>query len=136
MGGDACHHGGEFRPSEWLPLPSSIYPNPLDLKSSIPCPGSLFDDILRDGNKKPFFVIPDLPGGKGIAYDVQEAQETVHKVMEADANAEVLVVMAHDATLLDVVDFFPKYANDFKEKGWVEEGRWLFLRDFAKAVKH
>jgi glyoxylase-like metal-dependent hydrolase (beta-lactamase superfamily II) len=133
MGGDACHHGGEFRPSEWLPLPSSISPNPLDLKSKTPCPGSLFHDILRDGdNEKPFFVIPE----GGIANDVKEAQETVDKVMEADAHAEVFVVMAHDVTLLDVVDFFPEYANGFREKGWVEEGRWLFLKDFEEAVKH
>ncbi len=43
--------------------------------------------------------------------------------------------MAHDESLLNVVDFFPKYANDFKSKGWAEKGRWLFLKDFAKAVK-
>ena len=55
MGGDACHHGGEFRPSEWLPLPSSISPNLLDLKSKIPCPGSLylcFDTVLLSKKKK------------------------------------------------------------------------------------
>jgi hypothetical protein len=34
------------------------------------------------------------------------------------------------------MDFFPKYANGFMQKGWVKEGRWLFLKDFAQAVKH
>ena len=43
--------------------------------------------------------------------------------------------MAHDDTLLDVVDLFPKYANDFKQNGWAEKARWLFLKDFAGAVK-
>jgi hypothetical protein len=38
-------------------------------------------------------------------------------VIEADARDEVLVLMAHDDSLLDVMDFFPKYANDFKQKG-------------------
>ena len=56
--------------------------------------------------------------------------------MEADAQGKVLVVMAHDDSLLPVMDFFPKSANDFMTKGWVEKGRWLFLKDFAKAVKH
>lgn len=136
MGGDACHHGGEFRPSEYLPLPDPLSPNPFDLKSAKPCPGAMFEDILRDGdNKKPFYVIARPEDGSGVAYDADEAERTIEKVMEADANDEVLVVMAHDDSLLDVVDFFPKYANDFKSKGWVEKGRWLFLKDFAAAVK-
>jgi glyoxylase-like metal-dependent hydrolase (beta-lactamase superfamily II) len=134
MGGDACHHAGEFRPSQYLPLPSSISPNPLSLGSSAPCPGSLFEDLYRDGDgKKPFYAI--TRGENSVAHDVDEAERTIGKVIEADAQDEVLVAMAHDDTLLDVVDFFPKYANDFKQKGWVEKGRWLFLKDFAGAVK-
>ncbi|TVY38001.1 Cytochrome P450 monooxygenase, partial [Lachnellula subtilissima] len=130
MGGDACHHAGEFRPSQYLPLPSSISPNPLSLGSSTPCPGSLFEDLYRDGDgTKPFYSI--AKGEGAIAHNADEAERTIGKVMEADARDEVLVVMAHDDTLLDVVDFFPKYANDFKEKGWVEKGRWLFLKDFC-----
>ena len=49
---------------------------------------------------------------------------------------EVLVVLAHDDTLKEVVDFFPNYADGFRGNGWAEKGRWLFLRDFAGAVKH
>lgn len=137
MGGDACHHGGEFRPSPYRQIPSSISPNPLDLKSKQPCPGSLFEDLYRDGdNSKPFYAIARLPDGKGVAHDVDEAEATIDKIIEADAQDEVLVVMAHDDSLLPVLDFFPKYANDFKQKGWAEEGRWLFLKDFAKAINH
>jgi hypothetical protein len=44
-------------------------------------------------------------------------------------------MIAHDHTLLDVVDFFPKEANDWKAKGWKEEGRWRFLKGFRKAVE-
>lgn len=29
MGGDIAHHGGEFRPTEYLPIPENIVPNPL-----------------------------------------------------------------------------------------------------------
>jgi glyoxylase-like metal-dependent hydrolase (beta-lactamase superfamily II) len=137
MGGDACHHGGEFRPSQYLPLPSSISPNPLDLKSGNPCPGAMFEDILPGGDKsKPFYKIARPEYGTGVAHDVDEAEATIEKVIEADARDEVLIVMAHDDSLLNVVDFFPKYANEFVEKGWVEKGRWLFLKDFAGAVKN
>lgn len=136
MGGDSCHHGGEFRPSQYRPLPSSISPNPLHPGSSTPCPGSLFEDLYRDGDsKKPFYAIARLPDGKGVAHDVNEAERTIEKVIEADAQDGVLVVMAHDESLLGLVDFFPKYANGFKSKGWAEKGRWLFLKDFAGAVK-
>ena len=29
MGGDIAHHGGEFRPTEYLPIPEKIVPNPM-----------------------------------------------------------------------------------------------------------
>jgi hypothetical protein len=45
------------------------------------------------------------------------------------------VVIAHDYTLLDVVDFFPKEVNNWKAKGWKEEGWWRFLKDLQKAVE-
>jgi len=126
MGGDACHHGGEFRPSAYLPLPSSVS---LKAVGKGICPGAMFEDVLRDGDKtKPFFGI--AKGEGAVAYDANEAEKTIEKVIEADADDTVLVVLAHDDSLLEVVDFFPKFANDFKEKGWVEEGRWLFLKDF------
>lgn len=51
-----------------------------------------------------------------------------------DADDDIFVIMAHDSSLMDVVDFFPKSANNFKNKGWKEKGRWAFLKDFAVAV--
>jgi len=135
MGGDACHHGGEFRPTKYLLIPESISPNPFDIKSTTPCPGSLFNDLYRDGDStKPFYTIARSEDGKGVAHDADEAEETIRKVEEADAHDEILVAMAHDETLLGVVDFFPKFANHFREKGWVKESRWLFLKDFREAV--
>lgn len=32
--------------------------------------------------------------------------------------------------MLDVLEFFPRDANAWKEKGWKEKGRWGFLQDF------
>lgn len=54
--------------------------------------------------------------------------------MEADGDGKVLVVMAHDDSLLEVLDFFPKYLDGFVGKGWVERARWGFLKDFRGAV--
>lgn len=137
MGGDACHHGGEFRPSKYIPFPDSITPHPFhSLKSTEapnPCPGAVFEKLLRDGDAtKPFYAVP---ADSKIHYDREQCEASIQKVMEADGNLNVFTVMAHDKSLLDVVDFFPESANEFKEKGWVEAGRWGFLKDFELAAK-
>lgn len=139
MGGDFSHHGGEFRPSLYNPLPSSISPHPFkDQRAHAQsCPGAIFEKIhptttssaKGDWRTQPFFrssaaSTPDLP----------RALKTIEKVQEADGHEEVLVVMAHDATFLDVIDFFPKKANNWLAKGWGTDTRWAFLGDFQKSL--
>jgi hypothetical protein len=102
----------------------------------MPCPGALFEDLLRDGDRtKAFFEIAKGQDGNGIAHDFDDAMATIDKVQEADAKEEIVVLMAHDESLLGVVDFFPEYEDDFVQKRWVQKVRWRFLRDFVKAVK-
>jgi len=135
MGGDAIHHGGELRPHQWRPLPESVSPNPFALASSptsMPCPGEIFAHLLGDNKSSPFYRPSTKPGN--VHYDVAQAAETIKKLQEADAHNNILIVAAHDASMLNVVDFFPKPANDFMEKGWVQKTRWAWLADFAKAV--
>ena len=62
------------------------------------------------------------------------SSRTIRKLQECDAHDNVLVVAAHDTSLLSVADFFPRRANDFAAKGWVRQARWAFLKDFAEAV--
>lgn len=153
LGGDAAHHGGEFRPSVYLPLPESISPHPFtttgkedEKDNAWPpffCPGSLFDasppaDSTSPKSEdqgrvrtQPFYK----PSTKfGIQHDAEEAERTIAKLQEVDVMDNVLVVLAHDESLLDVVDLHPAQANDFVEKGWVKKCRWRFLRDFAGVV--
>ncbi|KAG0650991.1 Cytochrome P450 monooxygenase mpaDE [Hyphodiscus hymeniophilus] len=135
MGGDACHHNGEFRPSPYRPLPERISPHPWDAGQKV-CPGSLFEGLLRDGDPcKPFYDLKaPLDGTSPMAYNSREARDTIRKVMETDADEEVIVIMAHDDSLLEVLDFFPGYLDGFVGKGWAAEARWGFLRDFKDAV--
>lgn len=70
----------------------------------------------------------------GVHYDPDEAQQTIVKLQEADAHDKILIVAAHDESLLSVLDFFPKYANDFSTKNWVKQGRWAFLKDYEQAL--
>ncbi|KAI0007455.1 beta-lactamase-like protein [Xylariaceae sp. FL0662B] len=135
MGGDAIHHGGELRPHEWHPLPDSISPHPFNPLSVTPCPGELFEPLLRAGKEEPFYLpIAKPPVGKPVHYDVPLAIETIKKLQETDAYDNILIIPAHDQFIQPVVDFFPKPANGFMEKGWVKTTRWAFLADFAKAV--
>ncbi|KAL7628554.1 hypothetical protein AAE478_000069 [Parahypoxylon ruwenzoriense] len=139
MGGDIIHHDGELRPHHWHPLPDSISPHPFDILSPSPCPGELFEKLLRNGNKEDSFYIPAVTvpeGQRAVHEDPSLALESIKKLQELDAHGNIFVVPAHDQYLLNVVDFFPKPANEFMKKGWAKKSRWMFLADFAKAVGH
>jgi glyoxylase-like metal-dependent hydrolase (beta-lactamase superfamily II) len=137
MGGDICHHVGQFRPSTQDPLPKMISPHPFDHWNKAYCPGAVFEDLLPDKDvSKPFYRVAAAQNGIQVAADIDAANESISKLQDIDGMDEVLVVIAHDTSLRDVVDFFPKYADSFLEKGWAKKGRWLFLKDFAQALKN
>lgn len=133
MGGDLCHHGGEIRPSPYLPIPGDVsFPVPDSIRSRIStCPGAAqFHELnVRRGRKtdEPFF-------DPCLAIDVGQATQTIRDAQVADAQSDVFFVFAHDATIQEAVDFFPLSANDWKEKGWGEKSRWNFLADLTLAA--
>lgn len=134
MGGDAVHHGGELRPSQFLPLPDEIQPHPFSPLQISVCPGHMFESLLRDGNRSKPFYEPARQTKVQMNHDVDEAIRTIEKLQEADVRDDILFVAAHDASLLDIVEFFPRKANNFMQLGWVRKARWRFLMDFAEAV--
>ncbi|KAL9601984.1 MAG: hypothetical protein Q9179_002700 [Wetmoreana sp. 5 TL-2023] len=75
------------------------------------------------------------PSAEG-ANDVTKARDSVRKMSASDGRDDVLVMIAHDAHMLDVVRCFPDgKANSWKEEGWKAKGAWRFLKDFEEAVK-
>ena len=132
MGGDSFHHPAALRPNELTPLPDSIevpYLNPY------PCPGDLFHSFhpcadQGKANSEPFVVV----GEKSPAIDLAAAREVVNKIKAFDADDNIMVITAHDWSLLEVLELYPQSANNWKAKGWKEKGRWRFLVDFQKAV--
>jgi len=130
LGGDIAHHGGEFRPTQYLPLPESISPSPLEAPFMVApsfCPGEIFQAIHPEKSRtEPFFS----PTGD-FHSDNQEARRSIAKMTEFDAYDNVFSVIAHDKSLLGVVDLYPKGANEWHAKGWGKEGRWRFLRSFG-----
>ncbi|KAI0425647.1 beta-lactamase-like protein [Xylaria sp. FL1042] len=134
MGADGCHHCGSLRPNKLLPLPDQISPSPFSipphLQGSI-CYGALLEAIHPQRSRTdPYYSHLE----QGYGRDVATAKSIIDKMIVLDANEDVFVVIAHDKSLLDVIDFFPKSANEWKGKGWKEAGRWRFLEDFKDAA--
>lgn len=130
MGGDLCHHGGELRPSEHLPLPEKAF---LQAFSHFPggfCPGAELEALQTSRSRA--VNEPFLDPNMGV--DIPQAISTIRKAQEADGDPNVLFIYAHDASVGAAVDLFPKYANDWKEKGWRENLLWQFLGDFESAL--
>lgn len=129
LGGDVAHHASEFRPTEYVPLPENIEPNPLlppFAKSTFICPGSIFEAIHPNKSSTAPFV-------KALGFmhdDSKGACESVEKLLPFDALENVFSVIAHDLSLKDIVEFYPKTLDCWKQKGWKEQGHWRFLRDF------
>ncbi|KIW12832.1 hypothetical protein PV08_08019 [Exophiala spinifera] len=127
MGGDICHYAGIFRPSQHLPVPTEITPHPCrSLASEIPfCPGSAWDDLQKSRGRKPTDTLYDMTFG----HDIPLATKTMGHLQELDCDENIFVVIAHDSTVRDGVDHFPKSLNAWKEKGWGKSLKWAFFRD-------
>ncbi|KAG6831464.1 hypothetical protein H0H92_010373 [Tricholoma furcatifolium] len=128
LGGDACHHVGQLRPTE-------------QLHRHQPCPGELLAQVRRsvsaeyftphheDGTfdlvhrEKPMLDVPE----NILYHDPKTARESLAKLGAFDANDDVFVLIAHDASVGEVVEKFPVKLNDWKEKGWKEKGLWAFM---------
>ncbi|KAL5348878.1 hypothetical protein ACLOAV_006303 [Pseudogymnoascus australis] len=130
MGGDLCHHGGELRPSPYRPLPSELNPHTRANMRTRRFPGAVLEDLQLNErwNKNQAFFDVDFGA------DIAEAQRTIHKTQKADASDDIFFIFAHDDNVMGVIDTFPKEANNWKEKGWGEQTRWGFLKDFGPAV--
>jgi len=50
--------------------------------------------------------------------------KTIWKLEEVDADPDGFLLVVNDDNLAEVVDFLLNAANVWREKGWVEKGRW------------
>jgi len=111
LAGDAFHHAGELRQSEYVPLPKEIVPSPFGEGRKV-CPGDVFEGLLKEGRAKPVY--------KAVGpwhCDFARLRETIRKLQVADGTGNVLVATAHDESLLGVVEFHPKTMNGFLKEG-------------------
>lgn len=133
LGGDIAHSPALFRPSIFRPLPGTI---------TLPDAES---GLIKELTTEPFLEVhhtwntyhghkraPNSPycTAKGPHHDLAATQDTIDKLSALDAMDNVLTVLAHDKSLLKVVNFFPEFANDWRARGWSEKCRWAFISDF------
>ncbi|KAJ7037869.1 beta-lactamase-like protein [Mycena alexandri] len=130
MGGDACHHAGMLRPTSILhqraPCPADILEatrhsvsaahfTPLDAEGK-------FDLAAR--------TAPMLDFVPGMMYEDPVATAASIALIGAfDASSDVLVVLAHDWSLVPAVGPFPTSLDAWKAKGSKELVTWAFLEE-------
>ncbi|KAL4878081.1 beta-lactamase-like protein [Aspergillus karnatakaensis] len=118
MGGDTCHFAGQLRPTKDLPLPLESHHIQAHLAT---CPGAIIDR-LRANSSHPLFEMP-----KEHTVDVEKAHASIHNLQAVDSMDNVLVMIAHDESLLNEIPFYPAAINDWRQKGYGERVRWRFL---------
>ncbi|KAF2725051.1 hypothetical protein K431DRAFT_216422 [Polychaeton citri CBS 116435] len=132
MGGDASHHGGEFRPTVYTPLPKELSPSPLYSRQKV-CPGHLFAEINpHQSASKPFYYVTE-----NLSHDKPTADWTIDGLGEFDAHANVLLLLAHDDAVVDPaqIDFYPTSLSNWYQAGFGQKVKWRFLEDFEDAVE-
>lgn len=125
-GGDICHYPGIFRPSEYLRVPRELYPSPYNAQSEVPfCLGSAWEELQRSRGRNPSDTLYDMCFG----HDIPLAVKTKDSLQELDCDESVFVIVAHDSSVRDKVDHFPKSLNDWKAMNWASDVKWAFLSD-------
>ncbi|KAK1724157.1 hypothetical protein CaCOL14_004695 [Colletotrichum acutatum] len=144
--GDSFHHSSVLRPHGGATLPEEIR-----LPGHSCCSGRAFHAVHpvagnsaalgpyskdlgeagSDANGIPFHALPE----GGIFMDLEASRETVRAIQRFDASPDVFVVASHDSSLVGIVDVFPADGSEWRAKGWKEGGKWVFLKDFEKAIE-
>lgn len=149
MGGDICHFAGDFRPSPSIPLPDPLPAGVLDNPHSPralhqplprPCPAEIFTShhprhpAPDSSRTTPWYEITSHP--RAAYTSPATARSTLAKMQPFDDSPHVLVCIAHDPTLLDVLPTLNQYPesdlNGWFQKGWKERCHWGWLNELPR----
>ena len=123
LGGDACHNVAQLRPNRFRPLPDSINASMLGITPPADqCGHAQIPHPVRPAKESSLYGL-----APGMHEDLEKAEQTVEKLKAFDGRDDVMIVIAHDATMLSVLEFFPQNINNWQVRGWAAQGRWLFL---------
>ena len=143
LGGDCTHHCAQFRPSHYSPLPDTVSLNESTMQFSnsltagppthsrrppIICPGAAIATHLHQSKsaREPFYDLLHEP----MNFNYKDACMSRDRMQLFDADENVLVIIAHDVSVIGVLPFYPETLNGWKEAGLKEKVKWEFLGDF------
>ncbi|ORY69029.1 beta-lactamase-like protein [Pseudomassariella vexata] len=122
LGGDICHFNGAFRPTKYVPMP------PLLLSpTAYAC--SLFTGCHPDpSNARTSPYYKPCSSADSWYLDPPRACQSIEHLKALDADDRVLVLIAHDPSIMNKFPFFPNgVLDDWHEAGWKQGIRWRFL---------
>jgi glyoxylase-like metal-dependent hydrolase (beta-lactamase superfamily II) len=131
LGGDICHFGGAFRPTDKTPMPTQFTREEVALPPSGPEHVSCMQYLSchpnsERGSSTPYYK--PCSHADSWYVDPPQAQKSVNTLMSLDAIDEILVLIAHDPSIVGVLPLFPKASiNDWYQSGWKKLLRWRFL---------
>nr|GAT49605.1 predicted protein [Mycena chlorophos] len=139
LAADTAHHIGVTRPR---PLLAHNFPCPGDVlaasRSAISTdyfwsPNSHLGAFDLSSRASPLLGISDVAGS--LYANPAETQVTLDKLAAFDADEDVLMVIAHDASNVGALPVFPDKLDGWKKEGLKEKLVWRFLEmgDFAFA---
>ncbi|KAF8189890.1 hypothetical protein K438DRAFT_1832269 [Mycena galopus ATCC 62051] len=124
MGADACHHAGVLRPTS-------------KLHRHVPCPGELL--AATRFSVSPAHIHNPGSDSQGAEFDLAsrppKAHDSIHKIGDFDANADVFVVLAHDESIGHIIRPYPASLDQWQAKGWKKEATWAFLEEKNPAFR-
>jgi glyoxylase-like metal-dependent hydrolase (beta-lactamase superfamily II) len=131
MGGDAAHHCGEFRPSQYVPLPDTITLYQHGRHAPF-CPASWYEDLQISRHRDPKGPLWQPSFGQNM----EEVMTTIGHMQECDGDDNVFVILAHDASVRSPnVPTFPDSINDWKSRGLGTELKWSWIGEILSTME-
>ncbi|KAF7311570.1 Metallo-beta-lactamase superfamily protein [Mycena kentingensis (nom. inval.)] len=139
LGGDTFHNPGELRPR---PAFQRAYPCPADIlaltRSSISTdffwsPRSQIGRFDLPSRAQQLLAISDEKGAFVVYTDPAQSQVSLEKIATFDADADFFVLIAHDASVVKELPYFPRYLNGWKESGVKNRTAWRFVEKSSLA---
>ncbi|KAH9008398.1 hypothetical protein EDB84DRAFT_1596768 [Lactarius hengduanensis] len=130
----SAQHCGKIHPTPLTLLPDTLSPSPFEQPTSASsCPCSLFQSIHP--SPESFCTTPFYKAPANDIDDPVTRRVTLDAVKVFDTSPDVLVVLTHDTSLLEVLEFFPKdLAGWEKQPSRKDIGQRRFLNKFRKGV--
>jgi hypothetical protein len=133
LGGDICHFGGSFRPTPLVPMPETLSLDEIGPceHHAMPVNTDIFTRCHPDPENcatMPFYRVCSRRDSWYV--DPRLAGQSIARLETLDADDRVLVLIAHDPSVVEEAPFFPRASlNDWHATGLKYRLRWRFLKE-------